>query len=55
MEMKFEVICLPMNVHQYELWIVVNNALERMGEAKVGLSIFKKMWNREYTNVHIST
>ena len=26
-----------------------------MGEAKVGLSTFKKMWKQEYTNVHVPT
>ena len=50
-----EVICLPMNVRQSEVWTVINNALEHMGEAKLGLSTFKKMWKQEYTNVHVPT
>ena len=44
-----------MNVRQSEVWTAINNALERMGEAKVGLSTFKKMWKQEYTNVHVPT
>ena len=50
-----EVICLSMNVRQYEVWAFVNNALEGIGEAKVGLSIFKKMWKQKYTNVNVPT
>ena len=50
-----EVICLPMNVRQSEVWTTINNVLERMGETKVGLSTFKKIWKKEYTNVHVST
>ena len=48
MEKIVGVICLPMNVRQYEVWTIVNNALECMGEAKVGLSTLKKMWKQEY-------
>ena len=44
-----------MNVCQSEVWIAINNALERMGEAKIGLSTCKKMWKQDYTNVHVST
>jgi hypothetical protein len=44
-----------MNVHQSEVWTAINSALERMGEAQVGLSTFKKMWKQEYTNVHVPT
>ena len=48
-------ICLPTNVCQFEVWTAINNVLERMGEAKVGLSTFKKRWKQEYTNVHVPT
>ena len=41
-----EVICLPMNVRQSEVWTAINNASERMGETKFGLSTFKKCPNK---------
>ena len=47
------VICLPMNVRRHEVWTWINNSLQRMGEDKIGLSTFKKMWKAEFTNVHV--
>ena len=32
---NIEVICLLINVRQYEIWIAINNALESMGKLKL--------------------
>jgi hypothetical protein len=48
-----QVICLPMSVRHYDIWMVINSSLKKMGKKEVGLSTFSKMWKSEFTNVHV--
>ena len=51
--MMFQTVCLPMNVLKGEIWMTINSKLDRLGEPRISLSTFYKLWKHEFTYVNI--
>jgi hypothetical protein len=51
--MMFQMVCLPMNVRKGEIWMTINSKLHRLGEPRIGLPTFHKLWKHEFTYIHI--